>query len=49
MFKNTLETKKIAATNALVGCGTSERTMSIDVSGKKISSDVGKEVVDKKV
>ena len=49
MFENTHETKNIVATNASIGCGTSDRTKSIGVSGKGISSDVGKEIVAKKV
>ena len=31
MFENTLETKSTAATNAFVGCGTSDRTKSVGV------------------
>ena len=49
MFENTPDTKSTAATNASVGCGTSDRTKPVDASGKRISSDVRKEVVAKKV
>ena len=51
MFENTLETKSATTTNVSVGCGTSpnDRTKSVGASGKRISSDVGKEVVAKKV
>ena len=49
MFENIRETKSIVVTNAYVGCGTSDRTKSMGASGKRISSDVGKEVVAKKV
>ena len=51
MFENTPETKSATATNVSVGCGTStnDRTKSVGASGKRISSDVGKEVVVKKV
>ena len=49
MFENTLEIKNIAATNAYVGCGTSDRIKSVGASSKRISSDVEKEVVAKKV
>ena len=49
MFENTPETKSIVATNASVGCGTSDKIKSVGASGKRISSDVGKEAVAKKV
>ena len=49
MFENTPETKSATATNVSVGCGTNDRTKSVGASGKRISSDVGKEVVAKKV
>ena len=49
MFENTLETKTATTTNVSVGCGTNDRTKSVGVSGKRISSGVGKEVVAKKV
>ena len=49
IFENTLETKSTAATNASVGCGTSDRIKSVSASSKRISSDVGKEAVAKKV
>ena len=49
MFKNTPETKSATATNVSVGCGTNDRTKFVGASGKRISSDVGKEVVAKKV
>ena len=48
MSENTPETKSTATTNASVGYGTSDRTKSIGASGKRISSDVGKEGVAKK-
>ena len=49
MFENTLETKSTAATSPFVGCGTSDRTHFVGASGKRISSDVGKEVVAKEI
>ena len=49
MFENTLETKSIAAIDASIGRGISDRTKSIDASGKRIYSDVGKKVIAKKV
>ena len=51
IFENTPETKSATTTNVSVGCGTStnDRTKSVGASGKRISSDVGKEVVAKKV
>ena len=49
MFENTPETKSATATNVSVGCGTNDRIKSVSASGKRISSDVGKEVVAKKV
>ena len=49
MFENTSETKSVTATNVSVSCGTNDRTKSVGASGKIISSDVGKEVVLKKV
>ena len=49
MFENIPETKGTAATNVSVGCGTNDRTKSVGASGKRISSDVRKEVVAKKV
>ena len=53
MFENIHKTKSIAATNAAanasIGCGTSNMTKSVGISSKRISSDVGKEVVAKKV
>ena len=49
MFENTPETKSTVATNVSVGYGTNDRTKSVRASGKRISSDVGKEVVAKKV
>ena len=48
MFENTHETKSATATNVYVGCGTNDRTKFVGASGKRISSDVGKEVVAKK-
>ena len=48
MFENTPETKSTTATNASIGCGTSDRTKSVGACGKKISSDVGQEGVDMK-
>ena len=49
MFENTLETKSTVATNASVGYRTSDRTKYVSASGRRIYSDVGKEVVSKKV
>ena len=51
IIENTPETKSTTATNVSVGCGTStnDRTKFVGASGKRISSDVGKEVVAKKV
>ena len=49
IFENTHEIKSIAATNAFIGCSTSDRNKSIVISSKRISSDVRKEVVAKKV
>ena len=51
MFENTHETKSTAATNASIsiGCGTSDRSQFVGISGKRISSDVGKEVVANKI
>ena len=49
MFENTPETKSATTTNVSVGCGTNDKTKSVGASGKRISSDVGKEVVAKKV
>ena len=49
MFKNTHEIKCTIATNASVGCGTSDSIKSVGVSCKRISCDVRKEVVAKKV
>ena len=49
MFENTPKTRSTVVTSASVGCGTSDRTKSVGASGKRISSDVGKEIVAKKV
>ena len=49
MFENTPETRSTIVTSAFVGCGTSDRTKFVGASGKRISSDVGKEIVAKKV
>ena len=45
IFENTPETKNTAATNASIGCGISDSTKFVGASGKRISNDVGKEVV----
>ena len=49
MFENTPESKSIVATNASIGCGTSDRIKSVGASAKRIHSDVGKEAFAKKV
>ena len=49
MFENTPETKSATTTNVSVGCGTNDRTKIVGASCKRISSDVEKEVVVKKV
>ena len=49
MFENTPKTRSIVVTSAFGCCGTSDRTKSVGASGKRISSDVGKEIVAKKV
>ena len=49
IFKNTPETKSTDATNASIGCGTNNKIKSVCASSKRISSDVGKEAVAKKM
>ena len=49
IFENMPKTKSIASTNASVGCGTSDRIKSIGASSKRISSDVRKKAISKKV
>ena len=49
IFENTPETKSTIATNASIGCGTNNNIKSVCASSKRISSDVRKEAVAKKV